>query len=231
MLNPPKFAVGVGGLQEERIQALNRPGGIAIAQQPGGTIQDFKVELPKEAFAFFELIDELLSEESNMRPAQFGRKENTAQARTEGIFSNIMRVGAAPIRRKATIVERQIADAANQLWRMMRRYSTDLLPDIQTSTWFYPADFPEHSRVVVDGHSTSPLFVEDYAQLAEGLFRASAIDQETLIDLLHPPLYQMMKHRLKRIQMAKLVAADLARQQQDAKRSGKTAAAAQNAPA
>jgi len=36
--------------------------------------------------------------------------------------------------------------------------------------------------------------------LAEELFKAHAIDRETLIDLLQPPMAQLLKERLKKIE-------------------------------
>lgn len=228
-LNPPKVGIMVGGLQEERFNALDRPGGKVISNQPGSSINQLDIKIPPEALELFPMIDDLLADEANMRPAQFGRQENATKARTEGIFSNIIRIGAAPVRRRALIIERAISEAANQLWQLMREYSVDWLPDEEHQDWFVANEFPETARVIVDGHSASPLFQEDHAALAEILIRAGAIDQETLIDLLHPPMQQMMQRRLKKIQMAKQIAAQMQMRLQEAKRSGHMQAAIKQA--
>ncbi|MEI8231691.1 MAG: hypothetical protein WCG32_03900, partial [Actinomycetes bacterium] len=49
----------------------------------------------------------------------------------------------------------------------------------------------------VDAHSNSPIFTEDLRQLALNLFKAQAIDKESLLDLLEPPMKQQLKDRLK----------------------------------
>ena len=51
--------------------------------------------------------------------------------------------------------------------------------------------------VKVDAHSNSPIFMEDLRSLAFNLFKAGAIDKESLIDLLDPPMKQLLKERLK----------------------------------
>jgi hypothetical protein len=51
--------------------------------------------------------------------------------------------------------------------------------------------------VKVDAHSNSPIFMEDLRQLAFNLFKAQVIDKESLLDLLEPPMKQLLKDRLK----------------------------------
>jgi hypothetical protein len=51
--------------------------------------------------------------------------------------------------------------------------------------------------VKVDAHSNSPIFTEDLRQLAFSLFNAQAIDRESLLDLLEPPMKQLLKEKLK----------------------------------
>jgi len=42
--------------------------------------------------------------------------------------------------------------------------------------------------------------MEDLRQLAFNLFKAQAIDKESLIDLLDPPMKQLLKDRLKKME-------------------------------
>jgi hypothetical protein len=53
----------------------------------------------------------------------------------------------------------------------------------------------------VDAHSNSPIFTEDLRQLAFNLFKAKAIDTESLLDLLEPPMKQLLKDKLKKREM------------------------------
>jgi len=45
-------------------------------------------------------------------------------------------------------------------------------------------------------HSNSPIFTEDLRSLAFSLHQAGAIDQEGLLDLLEPPMKQLLKEKL-----------------------------------
>ena len=56
--------------------------------------------------------------------------------------------------------------------------------------------------VKVDAHSHSPIFTEDLRQLAFNLFKAKAIDTESLLDLLEPPMKQLLKDKLKKKEQA-----------------------------
>jgi hypothetical protein len=218
LLKPPKVIYNAGGMQEEKVLGLNEPGGVFPIQNPQAKVEEFKPDLPDAAFTMLAHIEQQFTEESGMRPSMFGKQE--PGVRTEGMAAGLLRVSAAEIRRVALTVERQIEDAANLILRYKRRYDDDSLID-DKGQLFLVADFPASAKVKVDGHSACPLFVEDHAALAQGLMRAGAIDQETLIELMHPPLMGRMKHKLKRIQFAKLVAQATVQAQQQAKRTGK----------
>ena len=69
--------------------------------------------------------------------------------------------------------------------------------------------------VKVDAHSNSPIFTEDLRQLAFNLFKAKAIDTESLLDLLEPPMKQLLKDKLKKKEAA---AANQPQQQEPPKR-------------
>jgi len=63
---------------------------------------------------------------------------------------------------------------------------------------FIAEQFTKDYVVKVDAHSNSPIFTEDLKQLAFNLFKAQAIDKESLLDLLEPPMKQLLKDKLKR---------------------------------
>ena len=61
---------------------------------------------------------------------------------------------------------------------------------------FIPEQFTDDFIVKVDAHSNSPIFTEDLRNLAFSLHQAGAIDQEGLLDLLEPPMKQLLKEKL-----------------------------------
>lgn len=230
VLKPPKFVKGFTQQAAEKMGALNRPGGMAFG---GGAMQaDVQMlapQIPDSSFTMMSEIDSLFEEMSGMRPAMMGKQEGGV--RSEGIASSMIRIAGAEIRLEALVIERQIEDAANLLYALLREYDDTLLPEVgltgdYTGNTFLLAEFPDDARVLVDGHSASPLAVEDHTALAQGLFKAGAIDQETLIDIVHPPMKGLMKSRLRRQLFAKLVASELHKQEIAEKQKGKMGAAA-----
>jgi hypothetical protein len=65
---------------------------------------------------------------------------------------------------------------------------------------FIAEQFTDDFVVKVDAHSNSPIFTEDLRQLAFNLFKAGAIDKESLLDLLEPPMKQLLIDRLKKLE-------------------------------
>ena len=84
---------------------------------------------------------------------------------------------------------------------MMRVYDTRHYTD-DLGNKFIAAQFTDDFVVKVDAHSNSPIFMEDLRDLAFNLFKAQAIDKESLIDLLEPPMKDLLKQRLKRAEAA-----------------------------
>lgn len=229
-LSPPKFVKGFTQQAAEKMSALNRPGGMAFG---GGAmnadVQSFAPAVSESSFQMLEMIDSLFEEMSGMRAAMMGKQEGGV--RSEGIAASMMRVSGAEIRLEALVIERQIEEAANLMFQLMREYDDMLLPEVgmtgdYTKEKFILAEFPSDARIIVDGHSASPLAVEDHTALAQGLFKSGAIDQETLIDIVHPPMKGLMKSRLRRQLFAKLVAAEMHKIQMQQKQMGTAGSAA-----
>lgn len=221
-LIPPKAIIGAGSTWEERLGALNRPGGKLAVNSRDVQIQEMGSEIPKEVFEFLQGIDAFFQEQSGLRPSLFGKQE--PGVRTEGMAASTMRLAAAEVRREALSLEKQAEDHGNILLHQMRRYYTDTLIDANGRP-FKLAEFPDGFRVRVDGHSASPVFVEDHAQLAMTLRRFGDITPEKFIELLHPSMKGALIHDIKKIQYIKMLGQEVAKAQQEMKRSGQQAGA------
>jgi hypothetical protein len=133
--------------------------------------------------------------------------------------ANLMRFSASEPRIQALQIEKQIEDGANLLWAYIKRYSKELLVDYNKEE-FLPDEFSDKARIRVDGHSSSPIFVEDKANMAAFLAKSNAADPETILDFLHPQMHGLMKQRLKREYGYQRIAKYLHDLQVQAKRSG-----------
>ena len=221
VLSRPKAVLGMGGLDDEIKNALDSEGGVAFLGQPGAQVQEMAAELPPEALQILANIQEMFYEFSSMRATLFGRQEKGT--RTEGMLAGLLRVSAAATRKTALVVERDIEQVASLLYLYKREFEDDELnaPDGNT---FYLSEFPEDARIRVDGHSSSALFVQDNMVMAEALGRLGLATPTKQIMLMNPPLKAALIHDLRKIEMAKMVAAQVVKAQQGQKRSGKMAA-------
>jgi len=217
-LSPPKAVLGMGGLDDEIKNALDTEGGVAFLGQPGAQIQEMATQVPPEALTILNNIQEMFYEFSSMRATLFGRQEKGT--RTEGMLAGLLRVSAAATRKTALVVERDIEAVAQLLYLYKREFEDDELsaPDGNN---FFLHEFPQDARIRVDGHSSSALFVQDNMAMAEALGRLGLAVPSKQIMLMNPPLKAALIHDLKKVEMARMVAAQVIKQQQNAKRSGK----------
>jgi hypothetical protein len=94
------------------------------------------------------------------------------------------------------IIEDALEKVATLYLKCIQKYQPIMLKDDDGND-FIPEQFTDDFMVKVDAHSNSPIFTEDLRNLAFSLHQAGAIDQEGLLDLLEPPMKQLLKEKLK----------------------------------
>lgn len=217
MLRPARALIGGGEMMEEKLAILDRPGGNAAFATQNAQIQEFKTEFPEAAFELLQIIGDFFTDQSGLRPSLFGKQE--PGVRTEGMAASTMRMSAAEVRREALRIERNISDHADLVFELMRIYDDDYLLDAGGNQ-FYLAELPPNIRVHVDGHSHSPVFVEDHAQLAMALRKYGDITPEKFIELLQPAMKGALLWDVRKTQLVKMLAQEVVKIQQQQKRSG-----------
>jgi hypothetical protein len=223
ILKPPKAGYGIGQMRESKIAALNRPSGYASIPNPAARIDELKPQIPDAAFTMMEEMGNFFIEAADMRPSMFGKSE--PGMRGQEAQNALMRITASPIAVKALRVEKCIEDWVNLIFRYKQRFDPTLYPCYEDDgnfhgKYFRLGEMPAHTKIKIDGHSSSPVFFEDQKRDAEQLFRAQAMDSETLIEFLNPPMKGLLKKRQKRRVMAQLVAQSIQQQKQEDKRHG-----------
>jgi len=113
--------------------------------------------------------------------------------------STFVQVGSALSdgKKRALIVEDSLEKVATLYLKLMKVYDDTHYKDTDDKE-FIAEQFTDDFIVKVDAHSNSPIFTEDLKQLAFNLFKAQAIDKESLLDLLEPPMKQLLKDKLKK---------------------------------
>ena len=193
-VNPPTALIGFSGILDEKNFALNRAGGLLSSDLPNAKVERVAPTMPQQLFEVIHEVDAMFAEASGISSVLSGRGEQGV--RSAGHASQLARLGSSRAKKRAIIVEDAIEKVATLYLKMMRVYDNTHFKDVDGIP-FIAAQFTEDFVVKVDAHSNSPIFTEDLRQLAFNLFKAQAIDREGLIDLLEPPMKQLLKEKLK----------------------------------
>lgn len=223
ILAPPKIGYGMGQMREAKVGALNRARSFTGVPNPNAKIEELRPELPEIALTMLDNLDAMFIEAAELQESQFGKTQ--PGMRTRDMQQTAMRVGASPTKVKAMVVEKCLQTLGTLLLRYKQRYDPGLYPiygdDGQFSGRFFrPGELSDHVVMKVDGHSSSPLFMDDKARQAEILFKAGAMDGETLIQFTHPPQMELLLKRQQRRNQAQLVAQAVQKMKQQQKRVG-----------
>jgi len=139
-------------------------------------------------------IDQMFEEVSGIGNVLQGKGE--AGVRSSGHASQLARMGSSRAKKRALVIEDSLEKLATLYLKCMQAYDNTHFKDVEGLP-FIAEQFTKDFVVKVDAHSNSPIFTEDLRQLAFNLFKAQAIDKESLLDLLEPPMKQQLKDRLK----------------------------------
>ena len=217
-LRPPTAAIGLGGGFEERLRAFSKAGGRIAVPNQNARIERFAPEMTQSDFAMMSMIAEQLEEQSELSPALKGR--NQPGIRSEGLAGQLMGLASAEILTKSFRIEKQAAAFGQILFESMRRYDPHKIHD-KNGKAFLLAEFPGNIKVKIDGHSSSPIAVQDHKLDAKWLAQMGFILPSRAIRMVSPVMEQTMLREMRDIEMAKVVAAEQAKIAQQMKRGGK----------
>ena len=229
-LRPSRIGIGAGALSGEKALALDSPGGYHNFAQPNAKIDTYKPDMPADAWQMIGNIDEQMNEIMGITKVLAGRGEEGV--RSEGHATLLSRMATSPIRRPALLIEDSAEDLSTLMLKLTARedkkqYLADKEKDGEKKKFLLSQVDPNY-RVRVSAHSSSPVFAEENRQVAEGLFKAGAIDKTTLIEMLDPPMRDTILARLPKLEEAQAQAAKMQAAQEQSK-TEKNAAQAQAA--
>lgn len=194
-VNPPTALTGFTGILDEKNFALNRAGGLLASDMPNAKAERLAPTMPPELFEVIHEVDAMFAEASGISSVLSGRGEQGV--RSAGHASQLARLGSSRAKKRALIVEDSLEKVATLYLKLMQVYDNTHFSD-EDGNKFIAEQFTKDYVVKVDAHSNSPIFTEDLRQLAFNLFKAQAIDKESLLDLLEPPMKQLLKDKLKK---------------------------------
>lgn len=192
-VNPPTVYSGVSGIVDEKFMALNRAGTYIASDMPGAKVDRLAPTMPPDLFQVIHEIDGMFSEVSGISNVLSGRGESGV--RSQGHASQLARLGSSRAKKRALIVEDSLEKVATLYLKLMQAYDDTHFKDAQ-GKMFIAEQFTKDYVVKVDAHSNSPIFTEDLKQMAFNLYKVGAIDKESLLDMVEPPMKQLLKEKL-----------------------------------
>jgi hypothetical protein len=213
---PPTALIGFTGILDEKNFALNRAGGLLSTDMPNAKVEKLAPQIPQDLYSSIREIDSMFEEASGIVSVLQGKGETGV--RSSGHASQLARLGSSRAKKRALIVEDALEKVSTMYLKLMQVYDDTHYTDVD-GTKFIAEQFTKNFVVKVDAHSNSPIFTEDLRQLAFNLYKAQAIDKESLLDLLEPPMKQQLKDRLKKMEekQAAVAAAQQAQGQEQSK--------------
>ena len=216
---PPTALMGFSGILDEKNFALNRAGGLLSTDMPNAKVEKLAPTIPSDLYESLNQIDRMFEEVSGIGNVLQGKGESGV--RSAGHASQLARLGSSRAKKRALIVEDALEKVSTLYLKLMQAYDDTHFKDTEKVP-FVAEQFTKDYTVKVDAHSNSPIFTEDLRALAFNLFKAQAIDKESLLDLLEPPMKQELKDRLKRMEEKQsMMAAQQAAQPKPEKGGGK----------
>jgi hypothetical protein len=213
-VSPPTALIGFTGIMDEKNFALNRAGGLLSTDMPSAKVEKLAPQIPPDLFREIGEIDLMFEEASGIVSVLQGRGEQGV--RSSGHASQLARLGSSRAKKRALIIEDSLEKLATLYLKCMQAYNSTHFTDINGLP-FIAEQFTGDFVVKVDAHSNSPIFTEDQRTLAFNLFKAGVIDKESLLDMLDPPMKQLLKDRLKKMEEKQQQQQQLQAQQQQQK--------------
>ncbi len=198
-LKPPRTFTGWGGLNDERVNLLNRPGGWLNNPMLSGKVETYSPEMPPDAFAEVKEIDRMFSERLGLKGLLEGQADpNLRSTGQAGILTSLSSAG---IRQQSLVIEDQIEEAATKFWRVLRQ--TDDTPYVTPGEKeFLLSQLPEGTVIKVAAHTSSPLYAEQLESKAANLYKAGLLTGEDLVYLLDMPFAEILGPKARRLQEA-----------------------------
>lgn len=193
---PPKAFSGYQGITDEIASAFDMPDGMVQTDMPGAKVDQMDPAVGNDLWSDLDRIAQMFEDTSGINNVMQGKGESGV--RSSGQTSQLARLGSSRVKKRAMVVEDSLEKLATLYLKIKQKYDTRRYrEDTENGVEFVADQFTKDSVVKVDGHSNSPIFVEDQTQIAFELMKAGAITKERLIELIQVPMKEQIINDLK----------------------------------
>ena len=191
---------GDAGITDELYAQMRLSGFTNLPQ--GADIKDITPKLPAELIPMLKFCIEMINTLGGFPEIMQGKGEPGVRAGSHA--DTLMKTASPSLRDRSLLVERQCAIAADLTLQMMEAkddehywLKADKPLDDVDNTSFLLTDLPEDWRVVVDSHSSSPIFADENSQLIFQAFKGGVVTPEYVLETLPFPHKEMAKVQLR----------------------------------
>jgi hypothetical protein len=188
-LDPPALVTGWQQTQD-KLDVMRKKGGYAATNQPGGRLFPLIPQMPPEAFHLLETFDRMFNEEGGI-PQDLGTAQEDIRVQGQ-IVGTARKMGR--IRKKALTIEDALESLATRMFHVQQRNDPTRY-ETSEGTRFVLASLPAEAVVKVTAHSASPVYAELAMEKALVLYKAGAIDDAALIEILDPPFMELLREK------------------------------------
>ncbi|CAF0703284.1 hypothetical protein [Candidatus Methylacidithermus pantelleriae] len=163
-------------------------------------------QIPQTVIEGFKMVEQAFADMAMLAPVLMGEGERGARSSDQ--YYQMIRAASAPMKDIALRIETGLERGGQLLLHWLKAHSNRRI-FTRAGNHAVFAQLSDNVKVKIDGHSHSPVFVEDSMQMGLLLYKLGIIDDETLVDYLRPKLYSLIKARQPEIQKKKEQAAIL----------------------
>ena len=197
--------IGFAGMNDEMYDQFKQSGW--IAQETGsGKVEDLTPKMPEHAFEEIKEIITFMNDVSGFQNIMSGQGETGVRAGTHAAM--LLKTASPRLRDRAILVEKQCGEVGDKALDLCAAKDARL-HTTETGTEFILAQLPEDFRVMVDSHSSSPIYEDDHKEMATLLLKAGIIDGASFLDVMPSiPMRELLKSKFhvmeaKKAQMVK----------------------------
>jgi hypothetical protein len=191
---------GDAGITDEIYAQMRVSGYMNLPQ--GADIKDITPKLPAELIPMLKFCIEMINTLGGRPEILQGKGEPGVRAGSHA--DTLMKTASPSLRDRSLLVERQCATCGDLTLQMMEakdpeRYwlkADKPIDDVDNSS-FLLAELPDDWRVVIDSHSSSPIFADENAQLIFQGLKAGIVQPEYVLDNMPFPNKEIAKIQLR----------------------------------
>lgn len=202
----PAWAMtGFSGDSDNIKKAMDSPDGVLVEQVAGAKVEKMQPDKPDDAYASLKETVNMFDLAAGFQSIMRGEGEGGVRS---GVHADtLVRTASPRMRDRAILIEKQCSALGDFCFRLLQQKETRAFVT-QKGDEFLLSQIPDDCKVSIDSHSSSPAFSEDNRQMAYVLAKLGAIDHESLLQMVHPPMEDelVQKARSKSEAQAKLIA-------------------------